>query len=282
MVQGLVRIGISGLALALSAAALAQNQPGNPSGAGNKPEQAPRPTTDPRSIWPAGLEQIAGRYVFLQVASPGGFWDRIEPKEGRTEMRQLSINEVPAELREKLTHAELILSDLKTPTRVEAEERTSPSGRGKLRYYDEHADGRLVMKGLPGIGGNTDDPGEYSGPVSFSLSHQSHSNPSVSGIFQLRVQQEPTWGAATIDAAELSAETPPAKPGEEGRLVIGNARILRSGTELFAFTEWSFQDDRAQHHIVGSVRLVRTPSGTPPAIQPGRPAPARLRSTSRS
>jgi hypothetical protein len=253
---------------ALSAAAMAQDKPGDPPAA--KPA--------PQAVWPAGLQQIAGKYVFVQVASPGGFWDRTIGNDGVSlAPRQVSLNEVPSALKDQLTHAELTIADLKLPT-MDAEERTSPSGRGKLRFYEEHAVGRLTMKGLPGIGGAQGDTGEYSGPVTFGLDHQSHSNPTVSGVLKLRMEEESTWGVAVMDHASLSAVAPPAKGEEEGKDVIANARILRSGVEIFAFTEWVYKDAAGEHHIHGSVRLIRGDvlNTAPPPGNPAKP-PARAK-----
>ena len=248
------------LCAALTATAMAQDKPDQP----DKPMS--QPAVKPETIWPASLARIAGRYVFGQVASPGGFWEvAMENGKPRT-TRQLSINEVPAAYREQLTHAEITLSDLKLPSTVTAEEHTSPSGRGKLRYYEEQTTGQLVMKGIPGIGGDEGDSGTYSGPVTFTLAHQSHSNPSVSGILQMRLRQEPTWGVAVTDYADLHAVALPVKGDDEGKVIIGNARILRSGVEIFAYTEWQDKDAPGYRVIHGSVRFLRVPDN------PGKPA----------
>lgn len=241
------------LCAALTATAMAQDKPDQPDKA------APQPAVKPETIWPASLQRIVGRYVFGQVASPGGFWEVDEENgKGRT-ARQVSINEVPAAYREQLTHAEITLSSLKLPSTVMAEERTSPSGRGKLRYYQEETDAQLVMKGVPGIGGDHGDSGAYSGPVTVTIEHHSHSNPSVSGLLLLRQQQEPTWGVAVTDYADFHAVAPPAKGEDEGKVVIGNARILRSGVEIFAFTEWQVNGVGGNRNIHGSVRFIRVP-----------------------
>lgn len=274
-------------------------------GADDEPKPPEGMKADPKVIWPAGLEKLAGRYVFLQVASPGGLWENSLTSR---DIRQVSINEVPEAFRQKLTHAEIVISDLQLPTEVEGEERDSPSGRGKLRFYTESVIGKLTLRNLPGIGGEDQDKGEYSGPVVFQLDHQLHSNPSVFGVLQQRLQQEPTWGAATLDYADLSATSIPpeapkgekgdkekpapqsgkgakeSKPGkakkpaagdngakpepheDEGDLVIANARVLRSGIEIFAFVEWT---EGRKKRYVGSVRLMRAESVQPP--QP--PAP---------
>src|SRR4051812_10258548 len=69
------------------------------------------PKIDAAAIWPAGLEKLAGRYVFAQVASPGGLWERTLPvPAGGTAPRQVSLNEIPAAFREKLTHASITIS----------------------------------------------------------------------------------------------------------------------------------------------------------------------------
>lgn len=265
------------------------------------------PPPDPRSIWPAGLEKLAGRYVFLQVASPGGLWESSPGAGGRPAQRQVSINEVPAALRDRLTKAEIVISALKLPTLVEASQRLSPSRRGMLRFYSETAEGRLSMKNLPGIGGTETDEGAFSGPVEFHLEHQAHSNPSVAGVLQQRLQQEMTWGAATLDYADLEAvslapETreaerraregqtergrQPAESGrteaapngahaEEGAGVISNARVLRSGQEIFAFVSWRQKLKRGERSYFGSVRLVRSDLAAEAKAGPGgagRPA----------
>lgn len=220
--------------------------------------QAPDPVPDPAKvqpseIWPASLERIAGRYSYAGVASPGGLW--LSDSAGR---RQVSVNELSAEARNRLTQAEIIISDLKLPAAVEASQRRSPSGRGLLRHYEEQAPGRLVLRNLRGIGGLSQDPGAYEGPVMFGISHSSHSNPSVSGILTLRRQQEATWGAATLDYADLSAVPATGQEDPETQPVIGNARILRSGVEIFAFVGWQEKSaDGAERDYTGSVRLVR-------------------------
>ena len=215
----------------------------------------PKPAPNP--IWQAGLQQLAGRYIFVQVASPGGLWERFTPKQGLSTSRQVSINELPSALRDRLTKAEIVISDLKLPTQIEADERESPSKRGKLRFYNETGHGRLVMRNLPGIGGNTGDAGEYSGPVTFHIEHRGHSNPSISGILLQRINQEATWGVAAIDFADLTATAPPKKEGEEAEIVIGNARILRSGVEIFAFMEWRTEAADGERTVTGAVRLAR-------------------------
>jgi hypothetical protein len=235
---------------------------------------APKTTVDPRKIWPAGLEQLAGRYIFVQVASPGGLWESVLTAEGRSTRRQVSIHEVPPALREKLQNAEIVIGELNTPTAKEADSRLSPSKRGQLRFYTETAQGTLTMRGLPGIGGEDEDTGDYSGPVEFALEHQSHSNPSVTGVLQLRQQQEMTWGVAVVDYAMLSAIAPaPKEPAtgkgpqaqgqehREGPPVITNARVLRSGVEIFSYVEWKETTPEGERVIRGSVRLAKVPPG---------------------
>jgi hypothetical protein len=97
------------------------------------------------------------------------------------------------------------------------------------------------------------------------LGHQSHSNPSVSGILNLRKQQEQTWGAATLDYADLLASTLPKDPNGEGETVLNNARVLRSGTEIFCYVEWREKEGAASRTILGAVRLQRVPEAAPPA-----------------
>jgi hypothetical protein len=290
-----------GTALLLIVGAKAQDPaaPEKPEGApqAGQPEQPAEPMFDPKTIWPAGLEQVAGHYVFYQVASPGGFWEAFYPARGRSIRRQASINEVPAAFRERLLKAEVIISDLKTPTTIVANERLSPSKRGMLRFYTETAEGRLTLRGLPGIGASQDDTGTFSGRVLFTIDHQSHSNPSVAGVLQTRIYQEPTWGVATLDYADLNAvalppETPAGqapekaapKPGAEDPddvpPVMANARILRSGIEIFAFVEWRQKQKQGESTYTGSVRLIRRdqmPKEPEPGAAPAPiPSPRRL------
>ncbi len=222
---------------------------------------------DPATIWPASLDRIAGRYVFAQVASPGGLW-RTDEKE----RRQVSLRELSAPARERLEAAEILISELKLPTQKDASQRVSPSKRGNLRYYQEQATGKLVMRGLPGVGGADGDAGSYSGPVHFEITHASHSNPSVAGVFNVRQQQEQTWGAATLDYADLQATPilPEGKADAELPAVIGNARILRSGVEIFAFVGWTEKGaGGAEQTFRGAVRLLRQTG--PGNVRPARP-----------
>jgi hypothetical protein len=299
------QVAISALLLAGASLASvgAQNQP--PSGSSREQSASQKP---PKEIWPAGLASIAGHYIFVQVASPGGFWNR-----GRGAARQASINEVPAAFREKLFGAYLDILDIQTPTEIEASEHESPAKRGMIRRYTEHGRGRLVIHGLPGIGMDAEDKGEYSGPAEFSIDHAMHSNPTVAGVLRTRIMEEGTWGTAVLDFAHLGAvaiptgsslndkkpgaakpgAAKPAKPGADPadprsadeddpkNLIIANARILRSGQEIFAFVEWSQKEADGEHRYNGSVRLVRVPPGTrredllkPPSRPQPRRAPA--------
>jgi hypothetical protein len=224
-----------------------------------KAAPAPAPAgekVDAKRIWPASLERISGRYTFAQVASPGGFWERATSAAGEDTRRQVSINEVPAAFREKLLNAEIVISDLKSPRRIEAVERLSPTKRGMLRFYDEEGQGSLVIRNLPGVSGDEEDH-DYSGPVILHIQHQSHSNPSVFGILSQRAHEEATWGAATLDSATLTATSIPANENDEGLTVLTNARILRSAVEIFAYVEWLEKEGAASRLINGSVRLVR-------------------------
>ncbi|MFN3650653.1 MAG: hypothetical protein ACK47B_13845 [Armatimonadota bacterium] len=271
---------------------------------------------DPSTVWPVSLKRLAGTYRFDQVASPGGFWETREDREGRSVRSQIAITNLPPQLRRKLEQAEIVIKDLE-PSRIEAFERESPSKRGLLRYYTETARGTLQLKNLPGIGAQWGDDGVYSGPAQFVLDHQSHSNPSPSGVFQTRQYQERTWGAATLDYADLVAypitpEKPEAgqpgagKPGKqpgqkpapkpspkpapnakpqpdreedpedehpEENAVIGNARVMRSGLEIYAFVELEHQDNMGKRQFVGAIRMLRqgVPGGEPPAAAPMRP-----------
>jgi hypothetical protein len=258
--------------------AAAQPRPAPAASERKAPASRP-PTVNPSSIWPAGLATLAGKYVFVQVASPGGLW--LNPARGPA--RQVSINEVPPALRSRLLKAEITISDLKLPTVVEASERQSPTRRGNLRGYDEATEGRLVLRNLPGIGGDDEDRGDFSGRVEFALEHMSHSNPSVAGVLLQRIQQEMTWGAATLDFATLmavplpperpagaaaaavpaggsgAAQRRPATPAAQEEFdplpVIANARVLRSGIEIIALVKWRDPASRGLYH--GSVRLAR-------------------------
>ena len=234
------------------------------------PGSGPEEKVAASEIWPASLERIQGRYLFVQVASPGGLW-----RSGDGEGRQVSLHELSPEARQRLEKAEIVIADLRLPTRKDASRRLSPSKRGYLRHYEEQAPGRLVLKGLPGIGGGQGDSGAYSGPVEFGILHSSHSNPSVSGVMTLRRQQEQIWGAAIFDYADLTA-TPPlpagAKPDEEPIDAVGNARILRSGLEIFAYVHWEEPGaNGATRTFRGCVRLAREdqfPKTAPPPLKP--------------
>jgi hypothetical protein len=224
---------------------------------------AKAPAVDPKTIWPVGLESLAGRDVFVQVATPGGLWER----DGKGGVRQTALPDCPQELQNLLTKAEIVVSDLAKPTEVSADERTSPSGRGKLRFYHEEGTGKLILKNLPGIGGSQGDKGQYSGSASFSVDHQSHSNPSISGVLEARKRQEPTWGVACLDYADFHVYLPevPGKDNGEAPPIIGNARILRSGIEIFAYMEWEGKSARGPRTYQGCVRLAKTGAQAPPA-----------------
>ena len=236
-----------------------------PESAGNKLTQAEAGKPRPEEIWPAGLQGLAGDYFYAGVASPGGLWKATTAAGSGARMRrQVSVDDLSAAAREKLTHAQITISDIQLPTQIEASQRVSPSKRGMLRFYDESAVGSLVMRNLPGIGAEDEDRGDFSGRVLFSLTHNSHSNPSASGSFKIRQREEPTWGVAALDSADLSA-TPHSGEGKqdedahEAAPIIGNARILRSGWEIFAFVEWTDKDATGEHSYSGSVRLLRRP-----------------------
>jgi len=233
------------------------------------------PVVNPKDIWPANLTSLAGKYVFAQVASPGGFWETTDGPNGATRRRQVSMNEVPAAFRDKLLNAEISITINKGPLRLNATQKLSPSKRGFLRFYEEEALGSISVRNLPGVGGGDDV--DVSGPAYFRLDHQSHSNPTVSGILHARKQGEPTWGAATLDYADLAASTVPKEPEAEGQPILSNARVLRSGTEIFAYVEWRDKDGGASRSILGSVRLERVPQAPPPAGGQDKTAvPARI------
>lgn len=233
-------------------------------------QEAPPAAVKPTEIWQAGLEKLAGRYLFVQIASPGGLWER-----GK-ENRQVSLSQLSPAARNRLMKAEIVISDLKLPSTIEASQRLSPSKRGNLRFYSETAQGRLLLQNLPGISGG-EDLEKFDGPVEFHIGHQSHSNPSVNGILTQRMQQEQTWGVATLDYADFTASRPRKedKPDEEESPVMTNARILRSGVEIFAFVEWEEMFDGEPRRYNGSVRLLKqTARQAPPAPgAPGKPAP---------
>jgi hypothetical protein len=240
------------------AGASAQTQDAKP---GAKPA-----AVDPKTIWPANLEKIAGRYTFVQVASPGGLWER-----GGEAPRQIALPDCPQELQDLLAKSEIVISDIAKPTQISAEERNSPSGRGKLRFYREDGTGKLTLKNLPGIGGTDKDKGQFSGLGEFSINHQSHSNPSAAGVLEQRKRQEPTWGAAALDYADFNVSVPEvAGDDKDTPPVIGNARILRSGIEIFAFVEWEGKGPRGDRTYQGCVRLAKLGAIAPPA-DPGKP-----------
>jgi hypothetical protein len=239
----------------LAAGADAQTQDAKP--------DAKAPMVDPKSIWQAGLEKLVGRYTFVQVASPGGLWER----DGQGGARQIAFPDSPKELQDILGKGEIVISDLAKPTEVSAEERLSPSGRGKLRFYHEEGKGKLTLKNLPGIGGAEGDKGQFTGAVNLAIDHQSHSNPSIAGVLEQRKRQEPTWGAAALDYADFHVYLPSAdgKENDEAPPVIGNARILRSGVEIFAFIEWQGKGPRGLRIYQGCVRLAKAGADVPPA-----------------
>ncbi len=227
--------------------ARAQDDPAKPPAQnGSDPEVV----LDPKTIWQGGLSKLAGTYVFAQVASPGGLWERHVLPDGRAVRRQVSINEAPRAFREKLQAATIVISDLQEPTRVEASQRISPSKRGMLRFYEEEGLGKVTVRNLPGMNGVDGSLGNYSGPVVLRLDHQSHSNPSVSGVLMQRQQQETTWGTATLDFADLSAYPVPAaapgQPAQPGALPEAPGKTAPS-----------------------------LPKGTPAAVKPGKPAPVK-------
>jgi hypothetical protein len=242
----------------------------------------PAPTPDappppaPEQIWQAGLARIAGKYRFIQIASPGGLWQKTVAN-GKEDLQQLSLSQLPKALREQLQKAEIQLLDLQTPTTVKASSEKSPGVGGMLRHYSEETAGRLVMRGLPGIGSTGGDSGNFGGEVIFAIDHTSLSNPSVPGVLFTRAQTEATWGVATLDYAELIAQKPLPKGQEDGdpEYPIFNARILRSGVEIFAFFQWTDPEAKKKgthREIWGTVRLLRAEGDAAP---PPPPAPAK-------
>src|SRR5947207_15775709 len=91
-------------------------------GAGAQERAAPKKPVDPASIWPASLTQFEGRFVYAQVASPGGLWESIPSGDEKVALRQIAIDDLPAALRDRLRKAEIVVSDIHRPTEVEAEE----------------------------------------------------------------------------------------------------------------------------------------------------------------
>lgn len=247
------------LACSLAATAAPEKAPAKPPAKA----EAAEPLVDPKTIWPASLRSLAGRYVFAQVASPGGLWETRKDAGGQAQLRQVSLNEISAGAREKLLKAEIAITVKEGPRRLEATQRTSPSKRGLLRFYEEEALGTVTVRNLPGMQGR-DDEVDYSGPALLILGHQSHSNPSVAGILHLRKQQEQTWGAATLDYADLLASTIPKDPDGEGETILNNVRVLRSGTEIFCYVEWKEKEGDVSRTILGAVRLQRVPEAAPP------------------
>jgi hypothetical protein len=257
------------LSLALPLAAAAEPVP--------PPDAPPMPAPPaPEQIWQAGLARIAGNYRFVQIASPGGLWQKTVTA-GKEDVQQLSLSQLPKALREQLQKAEIEILDLQTPTTVKASSEKSPGVGGMLRHYSEDTPGRLVMRGLPGIGSVDGDSGNFSGGVIFGLDHTSLSTPSVPGVLFTRAKTEATWGAATLDYAELIAQKPLPKGQEDGdpQYPIFNARILRSGVEIFAFFQWTDPEAKkkgTQREIWGTVRLLRVNGDTAP---PPAPTPAK-------
>jgi hypothetical protein len=224
-------------------------------------EEKPAPNQAPEQVWQAGLTRMAGKYRFIQVASPGGLW-RIRQTGDKRERDQVSLSQLPQAFRETLEKAEIQILDLQVPGEVSAQVGKSPGVGGMLRHYTEEARGKLVMRGLPGVADRERDTGEFSGEVVFGIDHTSLSNPTVPGVWLTRFRTEPTWGAATLDYADLTAMkvSPEAAEDADPEYPLFNSRILRSGLEIFAFVQWfdpSTGDGYAGDQYVGAVRLVR-------------------------
>jgi hypothetical protein len=305
-------------AIRIAAAVTLAVLPALPSSAKARPDQERRPQTttrtvssqvqdpskdlegdrpaDPRTVWEGGLDRLVGKYVFAQVASPGGFWLRTPDGKGNYKYRQVSFTELPRELQTQLTRSEITISDLKEPIERHAKVRESPSKRGTLRYYTESASGRLVLKGLPGVGNLPAGKSEFAGEVTFLLEHSSHSNPSITGVLFQRNNQERTWGTATLDFADFQAFIPekmgtsggkdatdkkgpapkpsapapqrgrgeaqdgngkPASGEQEDVPIVTNARTLRSALEIFVFIEFTEKVKGEERYYTGSVRLAK-------------------------
>ena len=224
---------------------------------------------NPQAMWFNGLDLVQGSFQFVQVASPGGLWLEDTLPDGHTRKTQISINETPALLREKLLNAKIELrvspgSSIKTADQAPS---PGPHGQppffGQLRHYDETARGTLVVQGLPGIGLIDGDAGEFQGAVDFTLSSSHHSDPSDVGVFQERFQGEMIWGAAaqSRNYADLSAtKTALGGNADPSAQVLANARLLRGGREIISYVEWIDPTPPAgvtERKVRGSVRLFR-------------------------
>lgn len=233
--------------------------------------------TPPTLVWQADLDDIAGTYRFAQVSSPGGLWN---VRNNSAESRQVSINEVPQALRDKLLNAEIKISELGDRTIYEANEGPSPAGN-VLRDFMEARKARVTVKNLPGIdGGRTNDGPDFEGEVELEIFHSSvvRNVPARNSI--IRGREEPTWGAAAVDYADLRAvahahseepaeaapvegESAAEAPHAEDLPIIDNARVLRSGNEIIVSIYWIYMEGTESEALYrGSVRLVKVPPGS--------------------
>lgn len=285
---------ILGLLALAAAAPPGRAQNGKPQ-AGSAPVQEPRPPAGDlelaRKLWPKGLRELSGRWVFSKIASPGGLQLRTYPRQAGAvgSSRKVDLEGLPAEMRRHLKGAELVIGPLEGGLDSRASSRESPSKRGHIRHVEEASVGRIRLSYIPGVG-EVEKPGKpFSGKVLFVLEHTSHSNPSPSGVRDARETQEATWGPAFIDYADLTAivlppepAQPAAKPGAgtrpaapprpvpEGQaedepevIVLNNCRVMRSGTEIIAYVEWETEQPGGTVRYFGSILLTRR--GTRPA-----------------
>ncbi len=224
----------------------------------------------PQALWMDGLQKIQGTFVFDTIASPGGLRQQDLFPGGKRVVTQVSLNELPADLRDSLKKAELQLT-VEGPSQFEATQEPSPGPRGKLpfhghlRHYHETAKGKIRYRGLPGIGNEQGDGGQFEGPVELQLVSESHSDASDFGIYSERQAGEFTWGAAA--QSRITAELRAVPAGAADGAGVGNARLMRGGRELFVYFEVSRPSPVAgaeTRQWIGSVRLVRTA----PAVRP--------------
>lgn len=220
---------------------------------------------EPTAIWYDGLSKIQGTFKFVQIASPGGLWLEQEVAEGKVKARQVAINEVPETLRIKISSAKLTFTLAGASTR-EASQDPSPGQRGQapyhghIRHYTELARGELSYSGLPGIGAEDGDKGEFSGKVEMTLQASYHSDPSDNGILQERIAGEMIWGPAAQSRNYADFSAVPLGAGDDDLGAMVNARLLRGGREIVVYTEWVNPTPPTgvlRERVRGAVRLVR-------------------------
>lgn len=223
---------------------------------------------EPKAMWYNGLTQIGGTYQYVQIESPGGLWQEDRILNAKSEMKQVSINELPAALKEKLLKAEIQILDIKQ-TSIEANQKASPGPRGQapyhgmLRTYEEHATGSLVIHNIPGIGLMDQDAGEFQGKATLELVMGNHSDPSDAGILSERLAGEMIWGSAAQmrNYATLEGFKAGGVQDDPAAHVMANARLLRGGQEIVAYVEWTQKTGKAERPEIiyrGAIRLART------------------------